>query len=56
MVHEECAELAEPSVGAFDDQAAFLFSKLLVAQALAILAAHGDEVDGSLFEPRSQRV
>ena len=59
MANQQSAELTEPCVGALDDPAALVASKLsavLVASVLAVLAVWNDEVDTALGQPLAQRI
>ncbi len=59
MANKQPAELAQPSVGAFDNPASFVapeFSSVLVLSLLVVLPVRNDEVDASLLESFAQRV
>ena len=59
MSNEESAELAEPSVGAFDNPAALVASELpavLVAPELAVFPVWNDEFDAAPGQPFAQRI
>jgi len=59
MAYKESAELTEPSIGAFDDTAAFVAPELpavFVLPLLVVLPVRDDEVDASLLQSFSQRI
>ena len=59
MANQQPTELTEPSVGAFDDPAAFVAAQLapiFIASVLVVAAVRNDQLDAPLLQPFAQRV
>jgi hypothetical protein len=59
MTNEQSSELAEPSVGSFDDPAAFVaaqLSAIFIAPVPAVASVRHDQLDASFLQPLAQWV
>ena len=56
MANGKSAELAEPSIGAFDDPSTLVTPEFSAVFMLPVLAVRDDQVDASLLEPFAQRI